>query len=257
MEKKIVLITGATSGIGQATAVLLARNGFDLIITGRREERLNRLKNELEQEFQVKVKTLNFDIRNREDVNRTMESLDPEWKKINILVNNAGLAAGLDLFHEADLDDWEQMIDTNVKGLLYISKWVIPGMISLGNGHIINISSTAGKEVYLKGNVYCATKHAVDAINKAMRIDLLEHGIKVTSVNPGMVDTEFSRVRFKGDTEKAAKVYEGLEPLHGEDVAEVILFAITRPPHVNLNEIILTPTAQANSFYVHRKSNNN
>lgn len=250
------LITGATSGIGKATALLLAEHHYNLILTGRRKDRLDTLEQEIRKNSDVRILTKSFDIRDRHAVETAVDSLPSEWNKIDILINNAGLAAGLDLIQDGDVDDWEQMIDTNVKGLLYISRKIIPGMIERGKGHIVNISSTAGKEVYLKGNVYCATKHAVDALNKAMRIDLLEHGIKVTSVNPGMVETEFSMVRFKGDQQKADQVYAGLEPLHPEDVAEVILFALSRPPHVNINEIILTATAQANSFYTFRNHQN-
>ena len=251
--KKTALITGATSGIGKATATKLAQNKIDIIITGRRKVLLNELGKKLRSQFNVEVLELVFDIRDQAEVFKQIKELPDNWKQIDILVNNAGLAAGLDTFQNADIDDWEAMIDTNVKGLLYISKAVIPLMIERSRGHIVNISSTAGKEVYLKGNVYCATKHAVDAINKAMRIDLLEEGIKVTSVNPGMVETEFSLVRFKGDREKAGIPYKGIKPLSGEDVADVIWFVLNRPDHVNINEIIITPKAQANSIYINRK----
>ncbi|MBA7570455.1 NADP-dependent 3-hydroxy acid dehydrogenase YdfG [subsurface metagenome] len=251
--KKTALITGATSGIGKATATKLAQNKIDIIITGRRKVLLNELGKKLRSQFNVEVLELVFDIRDQAEVFKQIKELPDNWKQIDILVNNAGLAAGLDTFQNADIDDWETMIDTNVKGLLYISKAVIPLMIKRKRGHIVNISSTAGKEVYLKGNVYCATKHAVDAINKAMRIDLLEEGIKVTSVNPGMVETEFSLVRFKGDREKAAMPYKGIKPLSGEDVADVIWFVLNRPDHVNINEIIITPKAQANSIYINRE----
>lgn len=251
--KKTALITGATSGIGKATATKLAQNKIDIIITGRRKVLLNELGKKLRSQFNVEVLELVFDIRDQAEVFKQIKELPDNWKQIDILVNNAGLAAGLDTFQNADIDDWEAMIDTNVKGLLYISKAVIPLMIERSRGHIVNISSTAGKEVYLKGNVYCATKHAVDAINKAMRIDLLEEGIKVTSVNPGMVETEFSLVRFKGDREKAAMPYKGIKPLSGEDVADVIWFVLNRPDHVNINEIIITPKAQANSIYINRE----
>ena len=251
--KKTALITGATSGIGKATATKLAQNKIDIIITGRRKVLLNELGKKLRSQFNVEVLELVFDIRDQAEVFKQIKELPDNWKQIDILVNNAGLAAGLDRFQNANIDDWEAMIDTNVKGLLYISKAVIPLMIKRKRGHIVNISSTAGKEVYLKGNVYCATKHAVDAINKAMRIDLLEEGIKVTSVNPGMVETEFSLVRFKGDREKAAMPYKGIKPLSGEDVADVIWFVLNRPDHVNINEIIITPKAQANSIYINRR----
>jgi len=251
--KKTALITGATSGIGKATATKLAENGTNIIITGRRKNLLIELGKKLRSQFNVEVLELVFDIRDQAEVFKQIKELPDNWKQIDILVNNAGLAAGLDRFQDADIDDWETMIDTNVKGLLYISKAVIPLMIKRSNGHIVNISSTAGKEVYLKGNVYCATKHAVDAINKAMRIDLLEEGIKITSVSPGMVETEFSLVRFKGNREKAAMPYKGIKPLSGEDVADVIWFVLNRPDHVNINEIIITPKAQANSIYINRK----
>ncbi len=251
--KKIALITGATAGIGEATARLLARHDYDLILTGRRRERLERLKKELEEQTSARVHILHFDIRDRKAVEEAIDTLPEEWRKIDVLVNNAGLAAGLAPIHEGDVEDWEQMIDTNVKGLLYISRKVLPGMAARRSGHVINLSSIAGKEVYANGNVYCASKFAVDALNKGMRIDLLAHGVKVTSVNPGAVETEFSLVRFKGDEEKARNVYKGMEPLRAEDIAEVILFALSRPDHVNINEIIVMPKAQASAFYLHRE----
>jgi len=250
---KTTLITGATAGIGEATARLLAKNGYNLIVTGRRKARLDNLKKDLEKNTTSKVYTLNFDIRHRDKVEQALDSLPDEWKDIEVLINNAGLAAGLGPLHEGDLDDWEQMIDTNVKGLLYISRKILPGMVERRKGHVINISSTAGKEVYMNGNVYCATKFAVDALNKAMRLELVDHGVKVTSVNPGFTETEFSLVRFKGDREKAKMPYAGMEPLRAEDIAEVILFVLSRPDHVNINEIIVTPKAQANAFYIHRE----
>lgn len=251
--KKTALVTGATSGIGKATATKLAQNKINIIITGRRKILLSELGKKLRSQFNVEVLELAFDIRDQAEVFKQIKELPDNWKQIDILVNNAGLAAGLNTFQDADIDDWETMIDTNIKGLLYISKAVIPLMIKRKRGHIVNISSTAGKEVYFMGNVYCGTKHAVDAINKAMRIDLLEEGIKVTSVNPGLVETEFSLVRFKGDKEKAGIPYKGLKPLSGEDVAETIWFVLNRPDHVNINEIIITPKAQANSIYIHRE----
>ncbi len=250
---RIALITGATAGIGEATARLLGKNGYDLIITGRRKERLDRLKNELEEKTPAKVLPLTFDVRRRDEVGKALGSLPEKWQAIDVLVNNAGLAAGLSKLHEGDIDDWEQMIDTNVKGLLYVSRIILPGMVERRRGHVINISSTAGKEVYANGNVYCATKFAVDALNKAMRLELVDYGVKVTSVNPGFTETEFSLVRFKGDKEKAKQPYVGMEPLHAEDIAEVILFVLSRPDHVNINEIIVTPKAQANAFYIHRE----
>ncbi|MFW6096352.1 MAG: SDR family oxidoreductase [Bacteroidota bacterium] len=246
---QIALITGATAGIGYATALKLAENGFNLIITGRREERLKKLKSEIENKHNIKIYSLCFDIRNKDEVFNTIDNLPDEWKNIDILVNNAGLAAGLETIQEGDIEDWERMIDTNVKGLLYITRKVAPYMVDKEKGHIINVGSIAGKEVYKNGNVYCATKHAVDALTKGMRIDMLHKNIKVTQIAPGMVETEFSLVRFKGDKEKAEKAYQGFTPLTGDDVAEIILFAVTRPPHVNLNDIVITATEQANSFY--------
>ncbi len=253
--KQIALVTGATAGIGEATARLLAENEYNVIITGRRKERLEKLKKELEEKTSARIYPLIFDIRNRKEVEKALDSLPPEWQHIDALINNAGLAAGLAPIHEGDIEDWEQMIDTNVKGLLYVSRQIMPGMVKREKGHIVNISSTAGKEVYRNGNIYCATKFAVDAINKAMRIDLVEHGIKVTSVNPGFTETEFSLVRFKGDKEKAKLPYAGMAPLHAEDIAEVILFVLNRPDHVNINEIIVTPKAQANASYIYRENN--
>ncbi|MFP4025956.1 MAG: SDR family NAD(P)-dependent oxidoreductase [Thiohalospira sp.] len=246
---KIALITGTTSGIGRATAKKLAYNNFDVIITGRRKELLEDLKNEIELKPSGRVHILNFDVRNNDEVNKAIDSLPEEWIDIEILVNNAGLAVGLNHIYDGIIDDWERMIDTNIKGLLYMTRKISQRMIDKKRGHIINIGSTAGKEVYENGNVYCATKHAVDAISKGMRIDMLKHKIKVTAINPGMVETEFSVVRFKGDKEKADKVYQGFTPLYGEDVADAILYVVTRPEHVCINDMILTATAQANSFY--------
>jgi 3-hydroxy acid dehydrogenase / malonic semialdehyde reductase len=251
--KKIALVTGATAGIGKATAIILAKNNFDLIITGRRKELLNDLRKNIETGTDAKVASLCFDIRSFSETEKAINSLPGEWKTIDVLVNNAGLAAGLAPFHEGSLDDWEQMIDTNLKGLIYITKLISPLMIARGHGHIINIDSIAGKEVYEKGNVYCASKHAVDALSKGMRIDFLKHNIKVTMISPGLVETEFSLVRFKWDSEKAKIPYLGMDPLVAEDVAECVLFAVTRPPHVCINDMIVTPTAQANSVYTHRK----
>jgi hypothetical protein len=252
--KRIALVTGATSGIGEATALLLARNDFNVIITGRRGPLLKKVRNKIESETAAEVIDLCFDIRKHSSVIRALDTIPDDWKKIDVLVNNAGLAAGLDHINEGKLEDWEQMIDTNIKGLLYITREISGRMIRQGSGHIINIGSIAGKEVYDKGNVYCATKFAVDALSRGMRIDLVQHNIKVTCIAPGMVETEFSLVRFKGDKKRVNKVYEGLKPLCAEDIAEVILFAITRPPHVNINEMLIMPTAQANATVVHRKS---
>ena len=248
----LVLITGATSGIGKSTAELFAKNGHDLIVTGRREDRLKEFKTLLESTYKIKVTTLCFDIRNLSEVENAISNLSPENKKIDVLVNNAGLAAGLGPIQSGNIDHWERMIDTNVKGLLYISRAISNLMIENKKGHIINVGSIAGKEVYANGNVYCATKHAVDALNKGMRIDLLAHNIKVTSINPGMVETEFSIVRFDGDADKAKKVYEGLQPLKPEDIAETIYWVANRPLHVNINDIIIMPTVQATATNVIR-----
>lgn len=249
-----VLITGATSGIGKSSAEIFAKNGHELILTGRREERLAELKKKLEEAYKVKVTTLCFDVRDNMQVLKAIASLGSEADHIDVLVNNAGLAAGLSTLQEGNLDHWERMIDTNVKGLLYMSKVISNHMIKKKSGHIINIGSIAGKEVYANGNVYCATKHAVDAITKGMRIDLLPHNIKVTSVNPGMVETEFSIVRFDGDEEKAKSVYKGMQPLIPEDIAETIYWCATRPPHVNINDIVIMPTVQASASNVIRKA---
>ncbi|MDP4186411.1 MAG: SDR family oxidoreductase [Bacteroidota bacterium] len=251
---KTALITGATSGIGRAVAKKLAQNGYNIIITGRRSNLLEALKNEISKEIPgIEVLTLNFDVRKQKEVSEAINGLPEKWSKIDVLVNNAGLAAGLDPIQEGSIDDWEQMIDTNVKGLLYITRCVTPSMVKNKSGHIINLGSIAGKEVYENGNVYCATKHAVDALTKGMRIDLLPYNIKVTSIDPGMVETEFSMVRFKGDKKRSDKVYEGLIPLCADDIADAILFVVTRPPHVNINDMIIMPTAQANSVKTFRK----
>lgn len=246
---KIALITGATSGIGRATANTLAQNNYDVIITGRRKDLLEDLEKEIKSNANTKVYILNFDVRNKEEVDQAIDSLPQEWKDIEVLVNNAGLAVGLNHIDEGVIDDWERMIDTNVKGLLYMSRKILPIMTAKKRGHVINIGSTAGKEAYENGNVYCGTKHAVDAITKGMRIDLLKHKIKVTAINPGMVETEFSLVRFKGNKEIADKVYKGFTPLYGKDIADAILYVLTRPEHVCINDMIITATAQANSFY--------
>ncbi len=250
--KPIALITGATSGIGKATAQILARNQYRLIITGRRQERLEALKHDLENQTGTQVLSLTFDVRDKAIVAKTLGNLPQKWQNIEVLINNAGLAVGATTIDKGEIDDWERMIDTNIKGLLYVSKAIMPGMISRKKGHIVNIASIAGKEVYLHGNVYCATKHAVDALSKAMRIDLLPHGIKVTNIAPGMVETEFSVVRYKGNQNKADEVYRKMQPLEGKDVAEVILFALSRPPHVTLNDILIMPTAQANTSHLVR-----
>lgn len=251
---KTALITGATSGFGKAIAIRFAEHGYRVIITGRRADRLAALEDEIKRVFETKVFTLPFDVRDRKAVMNALNSLPHDWKKIDVLVNNAGLAQGLSTIQDGDVDDWETMIDTNVKGLLYVSRVVMPWMIEQGYGHIINISSIAGKEAYAKGNVYCATKHAVDAITKSMRIDLLPHGIRVTSVNPGAAETEFSIARFKGDEERAKNVYAGYEPLKADDIADIVYFAASRPAHVVLNDITVTPLAQANTSHLIRKT---
>jgi 3-hydroxy acid dehydrogenase/malonic semialdehyde reductase len=247
---KTALITGATSGIGKATAELLAKNNYKLILCGRREDRLTALATALSK--QTEVHTLTFDVRDKKAVMESINSLPEAFSKIDILINNAGNAHGLDPIQSGDLDDWDAMIDINVKGLLYVSKAIIPQMIERKSGHIINIGSTAGKEVYANGNVYCASKHAVDALNKGMRMDLNPYGIRVGAIHPGMVETEFSEVRFKGDTEKAANVYKGLKPLQPEDIADIIHFVVSRPYHVNIADLIVMPTAQASSTIVKR-----
>jgi 3-hydroxy acid dehydrogenase / malonic semialdehyde reductase len=246
---KIVFITGATSGFGKACAEKFADHQYNVIITGRRSERLFQLQRELEARFSIMVLPLVFDVQKRKEVADTIHQLPPEWKQIDILVNNAGLAAGRDTFDEANLDDWDTMIDTNVKGLLYVSKAIIPFMKLRKQGHIINMGSIAGKEVYEKGNVYCASKFAVDAINKSMRIDLLPYNIKVTGIHPGAAETEFSLVRFKGDKETADKIYQGFTPLTASDVADIVFYTTTLPPHVCINDLVVTPTAQASGVY--------
>lgn len=251
--QQTILVTGATAGFGKAIATKFAANGWNIIVTGRRKERLDELCAELKQQYGAETLALCYDIRDKAANFSAVETLPDAWKKIDVLVNNAGLAAGRDHFEDASLDDWEAMIDTNLKGLLYCSKAVIPLMIAGNTGHIINIGSIAGKEVYEKGNVYCATKHAVDAISKGMRIDLLEHGIKVTAIHPGAAETEFSLVRFKGDQDMADSVYKGYEPLRGEDIADIVFYTATLPPHVCINDLVVTPTAQANAVHTFKK----
>jgi len=243
----ICLVTGASAGFGKAIAIKFAEHGYDVIINGRRKDLLAKLEREIIDIFQVNVHALPFDVQDNKAVETAINSLPYNWKKIDVLVNNAGLASGLSPIHEGDVRDWDTMIDTNLKGLLYVSRAIMPGMVERNKGHIINVGSIAGKEAYAKGNIYCATKHAVDAISKSMRIDLLPYGIKVTAVNPGAAETEFSLVRFKGDAERAKQVYQGYVPLQPEDIAEVVYFAASRPPHVVLNDIIITPLAQANT----------
>ncbi|SDK82872.1 hypothetical protein SAMN04488034_101590 [Salinimicrobium catena] len=248
---KTALITGATSGIGRAAAKALAAEGHNLIICGRRKDALEELAEELGN--QVNVHTLRFDVRHKEEVNKAIQELPQEFSHIDILVNNAGNAHGLDPIHTGDLEDWDAMIDINVKGLLYVSNAVLPQMAERKSGHIINIGSIAGKEVYPNGNVYSASKHAVDAINKGMRIDLNGLGIRVGAINPGLVETGFSDVRFKGDSERAKSVYEGYQPLTPEDIADIIVFMVTRPPHVNVADLLVLPTAQASSTILHKE----
>ena len=250
--KKIIMITGATSGFGWAAAIRFAKEGNDIIITGRRKERLSLLETELSR-FNIRILTLNFDVRNRDEVLSVVNGLPEDWKKIDVLVNNAGLAAGLSHIDVGDTDDWDRMIDTNVKGLLYVTRAVSPLMVARNTGHIINISSIAGKEVYENGNVYCASKYAVDALSRSMRIDLLRHNIKVTNIAPGMAETEFSLIRFHGDEEKANAVYKGIKALKGEDLAEVIYYCTTLPEHVCINDLVITPTAQASAMHNVRK----
>ena len=251
MYAKTALITGASSGIGMATAKVFARNGINLILCGRRQERLDTLKDELNSLCNIHI--LNFDVRNKKDVFLKIKSLPQVFLTIDILINNAGNAHGLDNIQEGNLEDWDAMIDINVKGLLYVSKAVLPTMLLSQSGHIINIGSTAGKEVYPKGNVYCASKYAVDAINQGMRIDLNGKGIKVGAINPGMVATEFSEVRFKGDTQKATKIYQGFTPLQAKDIAEIIWFTVTRPAHVNIADLTVMALDQASSTIVNKK----
>jgi len=246
---KIALITGATAGIGEACSRILAENGYNLILLARRTDKLNELAEGLSKEFGIQTKIITADVRDKTDVDK-LGDLSDKWKEVDVLVNNAGLSQGLDPIHEGNTDDWDTMIDTNVKGLLYITRTVSQWMVGRKTGHIINIGSIAGKETYLNGNVYCATKHAVDSLNKAMRIDLLPYGIKVTGIHPGAVDTEFSEVRFKGDKSRAERVYEGYEPLHARDIAEAIWFTINRPAHVNINDMLIMPTAQANTSHL-------
>lgn len=250
---KTILITGATSGIGKACAYQFGANENNLILTGRRAERLAGLKEDLESKFGIKVLTLNFDVRDKLAVKESINNLPVEWKDIDILINNAGLAVGLNRIQDGELEDWERMIDTNVKGLLYVSREVMPLMTARKKGHIINIGSIAGKETYPFGNVYCATKHAVDSLTKAMRIDMVEFGIKVTQIAPGAVETEFSNVRFKGDDAKADSVYKGFEPLHPEDIADAAYYCANLPAHVNINDLVIMPTAQASSGVLHKE----
>ncbi len=252
-SNQIALITGATSGIGKATAEILAANGYHLILTGRREERLNELKHQLETAFSIQCLIIILDVRNRIEVENKLSEIPAEWQTIDVLINNAGLAMGLSSFENGNMDHWDTMIDTNLKGLLYVTKSILPYMITRKKGHIVNVGSIAGKEVYANGNVYCATKHAVDALNRTMRLDLSKYPIKVSAIHPGAVETEFSIVRFEGDADRAKTVYEGFENLLAYDIAEAILFMLNRPQHVNINEMTIMPTAQPMAGVINRK----
>jgi NADP-dependent 3-hydroxy acid dehydrogenase YdfG len=249
----IVLITGASSGIGRACAKMFAQNGYDIILNARRKDRLKELKSELESISNCNVLLLPFDVRKKNEVKKAISTLPYDWRNIAVLVNNAGLAKGLSAFFEGETEDWDTMIDTNIKGLLYVSREVTPLMLAIGSGHIINIGSIAGKEVYDKGNVYCSTKHAVDALNRSMRLELSGKKIKVTAVNPGAVETEFSLVRFNGDEDRAKMVYQGFENLVAEDIADAVYWAASRPAHVNINDIIIMPLAQPMAGLINRK----
>ncbi|SNR39950.1 hypothetical protein SAMN06265371_102303 [Lutibacter agarilyticus] len=251
MNHKTAFITGATSGIGKATAEIFAKYQFQLILCGRRSDRLVELKETLSK--QTKVTTLQFDVRNREEVFKAVASLSKEFQKIDILINNAGNAHGLSTIQDGSIDDWDAMLDINVKGLLYVSKSILPQMVERNSGFVVNIGSIAGKEVYVNGNVYCASKHAVNALNKAMRIDLNKHNIRVSAIHPGAVETEFSEVRFKGDTEKASNVYKGFDALQAKDIAEIIHFVVSRPAHVNIEDLVVYPTAQASATILNKE----
>ncbi len=254
LKSKIALVTGATAGIGKASALALAREGASIILTGRRAERLESVGREIQRLFQTDWLALPFDVRDRNAVVAAIDGLPEHWRNIDILVNNAGLGRGLDKLHEGNIEDWEEMIDTNIKGLLYVTRTIVPGMVARGRGDVVNIGSIAGHEVYPGGNVYCATKHAVDALTKGLRIDLVDTPVRVSSVDPGLVETEFSVVRFHGDAQRAKNVYSGLQPLSGADIAEAVVFIVTRPPHVQIADMIIFPTAQGSAAVVHRNS---
>jgi 3-hydroxy acid dehydrogenase / malonic semialdehyde reductase len=253
LKNKVVFITGASEGIGKACANAFAKEGANLILSARRINVLNQVADEIRKEHSVKIYAYKLDVRNREEVEVGITHLPDEWKKIDILVNNAGLGRGLEKFYLDNPDGWEEMIDTNVKGLLYVTRMIVPQMVERKEGHIINIGSTAGHEAYPKGGVYCATKFAVKAITKSLKMDVVDKNIRVSSVDPGAVETEFSNIRFYGDKERAKNVYKGFQPLLAEDVADAVLYCATRPPHVNIGEIILTPTPQASAFVIHRE----
>jgi len=253
LKNKIVFITGATSGIGKACAIEFAKEGANLILCARRLELISRLVDELKKEFKIQIHFGKVDVRNKNEADNFVESLPDKFKKIDILINNAGLSRGLEKFYEDDFINWEEMIDTNIKGLLYVTRAVVPGMVERKSGHIINIGSVAGHEAYPKGGIYCGTKHAVDAITKSLRMDLIDKSIRVSTVDPGLVETNFSNIRFHGDEERAKNVYKGLTPLTGKDVAETIIFIATRSPHVNIAEVIILPAQQASATVVHRE----
>lgn len=253
LKNKIVFITGASAGIGEATAFAFAEQGARLILTARRKDKLDQLAQTLKNKFGTESLCLSLDVTRQNDVQKTIEGLPANWSEIDILVNNAGLGLGVDKIHEAKIGDWEEMIDTNIKGLLYVSRAVIPGMVQRKRGHVINLGSAAGHEVYPGGNVYCATKHAVDALTNGMRMDLIDTPVRVSTVDPGLVETDFSIVRFKGDAERAKKPYENIKPLVGADIADIIVFVASRPEHVNINEVIVMPKGQASTTLVHRE----
>jgi NADP-dependent 3-hydroxy acid dehydrogenase YdfG len=255
LRNKIVFITGASAGIGKACATAFAKSGANLLLAARRIQQLNKFADSLSSEYKIKTKSIKINVRNNDEVTGILSALEDEWKKIDILVNNAGLARGFDKIYEGKLSDWEEMIDTNIKGLLYVTRQVLPGMVERKSGHIINIGSVAGHETYPLGNVYAATKFAVNGLTKSIRMDVLDKNIKVSTVDPGLVETEFSIVRFSGDKNKARNVYQGIIPLTGEDIADAVVYCATRPSHVNINEIILTPLAQASPTMVHREPN--
>ncbi len=253
LKKKIVFITGASAGIGKSTAYAFAKEGANLIISARRFDRIKSIAEDIEKNFGVEVLPLELDVSQRDEVKKRVENLPEGFSSIDILVNNAGLGRGLNKIYEDDPKGWDEMIDTNIKGLLNVTRYVVPGMVERGSGHVINIGSIAGHEAYGGGAVYCATKHSVKAITESMRIDLIEKGVRVSTVDPGMVETEFSIIRFYGDEEKAKSVYNGLTPLTGDDIADAVIFCATRPPHANINEIIIMPSVQANAFITYRK----
>ncbi len=253
LKNKVVMVTGASAGIGYSCARIFAKSGAKLILAARRSAKIKKLAEGLAKKYKTESIVLELDVRDQKQVEEKINSLPAKWKKIQILVNNAGLSRGLDKLHEGQLLDWEEMIDTNIKGLLYVSRMVIPLMVKRNKGHIINIGSIAGHEVYPQGNVYCATKHAVDAITKGMQIDLVDTAVRVSTVDPGMVETEFSEVRFRGDKKRAKTVYQGLRPLKGDDIADAVLWVATRPPHVNVHQVLIMPTDQASATIVNRK----